>query len=347
MTRDSRAKPTDADRLAFRAAADVCRRGARDLYFASAFLPRAKRDAAHAVYAFLNLVRDAIVSAGEEAGAARLRHRPLNVGAHDACCSSDPLGQRLSLLRERLDELYAGRLELPAPAARSEQQHVLHAFSVASARYQIPREALLDLAEACRAELSVSRYATWASLERYCRSGGGSVARAVGCVLGVTHSGAGELITRAGVAVRLTRILCELKADVADGRVYLPLEDLAAFRYTERELAAGVVNENFRRLMRFEVERARRLYDEAAGGLGWVAGDGSRGAAAIMLAWHRGRLDVIERRGYDVFSRPPTLSRGQKVRALPLAWRLARREPDIEERDVFASRESVPTAAAR
>jgi phytoene synthase len=330
VTRRPRAKPTDADRLASRAAANACRRGAGDLYLASAFLPRPKRDAAYAVYAFLNLVREAITSAGEEAGAARLRHRPLNAAAHggaghDACCSADALGQRLSLLRERLDELYAGRLELPAPAARSEQQHVLHAFAVASARYQIPREGLLDLAEACRADVSVSRYATWASLERYCHGAGGSVARAVACVLGVTHSGAGELITRAGVAVRLTRILCELKADVASGRVYLPLEDLASFRYTERELAAGVVNENFRRLMRFEIERARRLYDEAARGLRWVVNDGSRHAAAILLTRQVFLLDVVERRGYDVFARRPALTWVEKLRALPLAGRLPRR----------------------
>jgi phytoene synthase len=332
VTPGPRARPTDADRLAFRAVAGVCRRDARDLYFASAFLPRAKRDAACAVYAFFNLVREAITSAGEEAGAARLRHQPLNVTAsahagsgHDACCSSDPLGQRLSLLGERLDELYAGRLELPAPAARSEQQHVLHAFAVASARYQVPREALLDFAEACRAELTVSRYATWASLERYCRSAGGSVARAAACVLGVTNSGAGETITEAGVAIRLTRILCELKADVAHGRVYLPLEDLAAFRYTERELAAGIVNDNFRRLMRFQIERARQLYDEAARGLRWVANDGSRHAAALLLTRQLALLDVVERHGYDVFARQPALTWVQKLLAFPMSGRLAKR----------------------
>jgi phytoene synthase len=144
-------------------------------------------------------------------------------------------------------------------------------------------------------------------------------------VLSVTHSGAADYAVKAGVAIRLTGILCRLKADVAQGRVYLPLEDLAQFRYTERELVAGVVNDSFRRLMRFEIERAGRLYDEAARGLRWVVNDGSRTAAAIVLQRHLALFDVIERRGYDVFATPPTLTWVQKLRALPLAGRLALR----------------------
>jgi len=323
---------SEADRLGARAAANVCRRTAPDVYFASAFLPRAKRDAAHALFAFCRLIRDAIDSAGEEAGAAALRHRPLNVASmpsngeasQGSCCSADPLEQRLSLLRDRLDDLYAGQLELPAPAARSEEQHVLHAFSAAEARYQIQRQDLLDFARGCGIGLTVRRYATWASLERDCRLAGGAAARAAASVLGVTHSGAGDYATQAGVAIRLTSLLCQLKADVGQGRVYLPLEDLAQFRYAERELAADVASENFRRLMQFEIERARRLYDEAAGGLRWVVNDGSRLAAAILLARHMALLDAIKRQGYDVFSKPPVLTRAQRLRALPLAWRLAR-----------------------
>jgi phytoene synthase len=344
----------DADRLAFRASAGVCRREAGDVVFASAFLPRAKRDAVHAVYAFFRLVRQAVESAGEEAGAARLRHVPLSAlttgtfdeTGHGSCCSGDPFQQRLSLLRERVEDLYAGRLELPTPSARSEEQHVLHAFAVASARYQVPRQDVLDFAEGCRGGLTVRRYATWRSLEAHCRLAGGAAARAALCVLGVTHSGAAEYAAKAGVAVRLTRMLCGLKADAAAGRVCLPLEDLAAFRYTERELAAGVVNESLRRLLCFEVDRARRLYREAAEGLPWVANDGARLAGAILLAWHWRLLDVIERHDYDALSRVPALTRGHKLRALPIAWRLARRRPDAARGQVPTPPGAAPTATA-
>jgi len=322
----------EADSLAFRAARLVCRRHAEDLHFAAVFLPPAKRDAACAVYAFCRMIREVVRSAGAGGGprsaAEQLRHRPLaavaaNPGPSGGCCTSHPLDQCLSLIRERMDDLYARRMELPAPQGRSPEHHVLHALSLSVARFQIPPEYFLEFAEGCATELTVPRYATWGALERYCLRSGGSLAKLAACVLGVTHSDAGVTAAKAGVAIRLTRILCDVKADVAAGTVYLPLEDLANFRYTERELAAGVMTDRFRDLMRFEVERARRLYREATDRLRWVA-MGSRFAPAAVLAWYSGLLDDVERQRYDVFSRRPALTGGDRLRRLPFAWRLAR-----------------------
>jgi phytoene synthase len=342
--RDAHVDPADA--LAFRAAREVCRRHAGDLYGASAFLPRPKRDAAYAVYAFGRMIRDALGADEDDsfAGAAGLRHRPLGAVRipHAAaarrpsgmtvgdCCSSNSLDQRFSLFRDRLDELYEGRFELPSPAARSEEQHVLHAFAATARRYQIPRRYFHDLAEGIRKDLTVFRYATWGSLERYCQHAGGAGGAIAGCVFGVTNSDAAEFALQAGRAIRLTGILCDLGSEAAAGRIYLPLEDLAAFRYSERELVAGVVNENFRRLIAFQVARVRRLYREAVDGLCWVAGDGSRLAAATILAWQGGLLDALEKEGYDVFARRPALGAAEKLRRMPLAWRLARRRPDAK-----------------
>ena len=325
-----RATPTDpADALAFRAVREICRRHATEFYFASAFLPRAKRDAAHAVYAFCRMIQEAVEISGEELhGAAAMRHQPLGAGGSDTCCSSHPLDQRVALLRDRLDDIYEWRLELPAADARSEAQHVLHAIGVAARRFEIPRPYFIDLAESVRTDHLVTRYATWASLERYCRQSGGAAAMAAACVFGLTNSGASEHAMGLGVAIQLTRILRDIGPDWTRGRVYLPLEDLARFCYAERDLAAGVVNDNFRSLMRFEVARARQLYREAAEGLCWVAGDGSRLAAATVTVHWSGVLDAIERQGYDVFTRAARLTAGQRFRRLPLAWRLARRRSD-------------------
>ena len=271
------------------------------------------------------MIHEAVESAAEEHGAAAMRHRPLGVGG--GCGSSDPVEQRLELFRDRLTELYDGRLELPSPPGRSEAQHVLHAFSHSVRRFEIPRQCFLDIAAACRADLLVSRYATWASLERYCRQSGGAAAVAAGCVLGLTHSDAVLQVQTLGIAVRLTNILRNLKADVAAGRVYLPLEDLAAFKYGERDVVAATVNDNFRRLIAFQVDRARRLFREAAEGLRWVAGDGSRLAAATLTVQQAAVLDAIERADYDVFRGRIELTPARKLRQLPTAWRLARRGP--------------------
>jgi phytoene synthase len=291
------------------------------------------------LYAFCRMTREAIdvPHADGTAGAWQMRHRPLGGNAPSSCCSSQPPDQRLSLFRERLDDLYQRRLELPSPPARSPAQHTLRAVGLTVHRYQIPKQYFLDLGEGCRRDLLVTRYPTWASLERHCYDVYGIVVLMMSCVFGVTSSGAAEHAIKIGIAMRLTSILRDLKPDLARRRIYLPLEDMAAFRYSERDLAAGVVNDNFRELMRFEITRARRLYHEGAEGLCWVAPDGAQFAAATMAVGHSAILDAIERRGYDVFSGRAALSTAQHLRRLPLAWRLARRRPDARLPEVFST----------
>jgi phytoene synthase len=242
---------------------------------------------------------------------------------------------RVALLRERLEEIYDGRLELPRPESRSEPQHALHAFARSVRRYEVPRQHFVDLAEALRRDQVVARYATWTSLERHCQQTAGSVALALSAVFGVTHSGAGDYALKLAAAMRLTAILRDLKADRDRGTVYLPLEDLARFRYSERDLAQSTVNENFRALVRFEIGRARQLFRDGAEGLCWLGDDGSRLAVSVLTATAAALLDAIERRGCDVFTRTPVLSAGQKLRRLPVAWSLSRRRPGERLPNVF------------
>src|SRR5579862_6718992 len=104
----------EADELAFAAARAICRRHARSFYFSSAFLPKLKRDAAYAVYAFCRMIDDAI-----------------DQPAH----SSVPLAARLEMLGDRLNDVYAHRLELPAVESRDEAQHALRALEMTVQRY--------------------------------------------------------------------------------------------------------------------------------------------------------------------------------------------------------------------
>lgn len=306
---------------AFAAARLICRRHARSFYFASAFLPRAKRDAAYAVYGFCRMVDDAIDQPGGEEDAP-----PAPAGS--SCCSSDPLQARINAFRNLLDEIYQNRLLLPLPQYRREHHHAMHAFALTVRRYDIPQQYFIDLAEGCRMDLSVSRYATWSALENYCYHVAGVVGLIMSCVFGLTHSDAKRYAVMMGNAMQLTNILRDVKEDWNRGRIYLPLEDMARFRYSERDLARGVVNDCFRELMRFEIARARQMYTDASQGLCWLAGDGSRLTASAMSVLYAGILNAIERRKYDVFSRRAHLSFAEKLARLPRAWRLARREID-------------------
>src|SRR5688572_18142222 len=161
-----------ADAAGFAAARAVCRRHATSFYLASIFLPNAKREAAHAVYAFCRMIAEAFDQIDEDIEGARgLRHHPAVASPVGGCATCGPTGSldaRLATFRERLDDIYAGRLELPMPESRSEPQHALHAFARTADAYEIPKQYFMDLAEGCRMDLTVARYATWSALERYC-----------------------------------------------------------------------------------------------------------------------------------------------------------------------------------
>jgi 15-cis-phytoene synthase len=105
--------------------------------------------------------------------------------------------------------------------------------------------------------------------------------------------------------------------------VYLPLEDLARFGYTERDLASGLVDERFVDLMRFEIGRARKLYEIADEGIAYIP-RGRRFPVVVARELYAAILDRIEAQGYDVFSRRAQVSRPGKVM---VAARCAARDP--------------------
>jgi phytoene synthase len=239
--------------------------------------------------------------------------------ASDGCCSGDVA----PLVRSRIEAMYDGALELPLPQFRDDTQKTLAAVQEVVRTYQIPLQRWLDLLDGVVADAGVRRYATWRSLERHCLQTGGSVAVIVAGVLGVTSSDVG-FAEKNGIAARLTNILANLKADLQADRIYFPIEDLARVRCTERELLARRASDPVRELIRMEVERARRLFADGAGELRWLAGDGSRMAAATFVAMQTAVLDAIERAGFDVFTADLRLSAARRLRQLSVAWRLAR-----------------------
>ena len=105
-----------------------------------------------------------------------------------------------------------------------------------------------------------------------------------------------------GVALQMTNILRDVGEDLQSGRVYLPQSELQRYGISPHDLQAGRVTERWRDFMRFQINRARRLYDEAWPGIRLLHPDG-RMAIAAAATLYRGILAVIERNDYDVFSR--------------------------------------------
>jgi phytoene synthase len=279
---------------------DVCRRRFPQLFFWSHFIPQPKRDAARSLFAFVDLI-----------------HKTFEA-------EDDHADERLALLRNRLKEMYDERLELPEPQFRNQTQQQLAAAAQVIHQFDIPQQYLLELAEGCRADSLVRRYATWSALGRQLDRTAGVVGRMVLCVLGARHSDAADHAALLGNAMRMTDILCAVRQDrERDGRIYLPLEDLARFRYSERDLAAGVVNDAFREMMRIEVGRARQLFRDGSDGIAWLADDGSRLAVSAIVVSRMALLDAIERQKFDVLSRRPAVGRLEVLAHLPAVWRMA------------------------
>jgi phytoene/squalene synthetase len=328
MRQPSSSRAADPSMIA--AVSQACRRMAPEAHVATAFLPTSKRLAARAVIAFFAMIRDAISTPGQWQG---------------GCASSAGgaiLEQGYSLLLERIDELYESDPNHRPGYDRGEAQQILQAVAHAVARYQVSKAHFRGFAQGCRDDATVMRYATWSALRAHCQRMGGSVARALGSVLGFTNSAVAEDFEQLGTAARLIGLLRDLRSDVARNQLYLPLEDLARFQVSQSELTAWHLSDRLGGLLRFEVARAWNLLGIGCEAIGWMAGDGSRMAASIVAVRYAALLRAVERPGnYDAL--PARRRQRRRMAALDLrllatAWRLARRKPGRPLPDLLGSR---------
>jgi phytoene synthase len=167
--------------------------------------------------------------------------------------------------------------------------------------FDLPRDPFADVIDGVAMDLETRRYQTFADLAEYCRR----VASAVGMVciriFGCRDPAARDYALNLGLALQLTNIVRDVKDDLARGRVYLPLEDLAAAGCTIADLEAGRMTDPVRRVIAIECRRAREYYQRAIA----VRPEQDRRrlvAAEIMRAVYFETLRRVERRGYDVFS---------------------------------------------
>ncbi|MEO8392138.1 MAG: squalene/phytoene synthase family protein, partial [Chloroflexota bacterium] len=126
-----------------------------------------------------------------------------------------------------------------------------------------------------------------------------------------------------GVALQMTNILRDVGEDWQAGRLYLPQEELAAFHLTEADIGRGQSGARWRDFMRFQIERTRRLYDEAEPGIAMLNPDG-RFAISAAADLYRAILTDIEAHDYDVFSRRAHIGAVGKLARLPRIWRKSR-----------------------
>ena len=189
-----------------------------------------------------------------------------------------------------------------------------------------------DMIEGQRMDLYRSRYETFEELKLYCYRVAGTVGLMTTPVMGVDDTARTapwdvyqnrkmdptEQAIALGIANQITNILRDVGEDARRGRIYIPLEDLKRFNYTEDDLFNGVVDERWRELMRFQIRRAHTFFEAAESGISALSLD-ARFPVWTALMLYRGILNVIERNGYDVFSKRAYVSGPQKLTYLPIA----------------------------
>jgi phytoene synthase len=186
-------------------------------------------------------------------------------------------------------------------------------------QFDLPRQAFEDVIDGVAMDLDTTRYQTFDDLFEYCRR----VASAVGLIciriFGCRSERASEYAINLGVALQLTNILRDVKDDLTRGRVYLPLEDLAACGCTVGDLESGVISEPLRRVIAFECRRARHFYQRAIEAR--PPGDRRRLVAAeIMRAVYFATLRRIERSNYDVWTASVRLGRPRQAMIALKEW---------------------------
>jgi 15-cis-phytoene synthase len=263
----------------------ITRREARNFAWGIAVLPRPKRLAVAALYAFARRVDD-IADDGER-----------------------PVEER----RQGLEACRAAVESLPeAPA----DDAVLVALADAATRYPVPRDALADLVRGGLMDAEKARYASWEELREYCRCVAGAVGLACTAVYGPTDAAAARPRAEAlGLALQQINIMRDVAEDWRLGRVYLPEDELARFGVSEADIAAGRIGPEWHALMEHQGRRADELMREGLGLLPLL----DRRSALCVRAFagiYRGLLVQMRGRGYDVFSRRPQLSTLGKVRAV-------------------------------
>lgn len=271
----------------YRLCEQITRTRARNFYFSFLPLPRPKRRAMCAIYAFMRYCDDL---------------------ADDAAVEDRPA--QLAAWRASLQRLDGGD---------TSAHPMMLAFYDTLQRYKIPLEYFHEVITGAEMDLTIRRYATFEDLYRYCYR----VASVVGLtclkVYGYCDDAALDLGEKCGIAFQLTNILRDVREDAAEGRIYIPQEDLDRFHCTEESLASDTLPACIRPLLEFQAQRAQDYYEESLPLVKLTDRDSQASLSAMICIYH-GLLRRIRSCDYDVFSQRVSIPTAAKLAIAARCW---------------------------
>ncbi len=255
-------------------------------YYAFLFLPKPRRAAITAFYAFCREVDDVVDDAVDMGVAAT----------------------KLAWWQAEVAKAYAGTPTHP----------VMRALMPLAADYKIEERHLQAVIEGCQMDLAQTRYLDFIALQRYCHLVAGVVGEVAANIFGQTQAQTTAYAHKLGQALQLTNIIRDVGEDALRGRIYLPVNELQQFEVKAHELLKRNYSDQFTALMKFQAARAHTLYDEAFALL--PAEDRRTQKPGLMMASiYRTLLREIERDNFQVLHQRVSLT---PLRKLWLAWRV-------------------------
>lgn len=243
------------------------------------FLPKKKRDAVYATYAFCRFVDDVV----------------------DESPGSDVV-ENIAKWEDELARCYDGKPTRP----------ITFALADTVSRYPIPQSAFAGLIEGCRQDLVKNRYATFDELMGYSELVATTISTMSLAIFGYDDDAAVARGRDLATAFQMTNILRDVGDDIQKNRIYLPADEMARFGVSEDDLRASRVTPEFVELMRFQVARVREHYHRAEALLDLIEPD-CRRCTCLMGAVYYEVLNRIEERHFAVFGERIGLSTAEKV----------------------------------
>ena len=254
-------------------------------YYSFLFLPRQRRRAITALYAFCREVDDVV----------------------DETSDAQLAATKLAWWRQEVGLLFAGKPQHPVSKAL---QPAIAAYGISAAR-------LNEIIDGMQMDLTQTRYLDFAALERYCYHVAGVVGMLAAGIFGYGDARTLDYARSLGTAFQLTNIIRDVGEDARKNRIYLPIADLQQFGVGAADLLQARHSDAFVALMRFQAARARRFYDEARAALPRADRRAQR-PGLIMAAIYAALLDEIERDGFQVLRGRASLT---PLRKFWIAWK--------------------------
>lgn len=267
----------------------IARQTGRNFYYSFLVMPREKRAAMCAIYAFMR--------------------------------RSDDIADGAPNPSVALDGLRRWRAQVDAALnSGAASEPILPALADTVRRYRIPQRHFHELLDGTEMDQTTTRYATFDELYQYCYRVASAVGLVVLPIFGCKDEAALVPAEACGIAFQLTNILRDVQEDAQMGRIYLPGEDLRRFGVSEDDIMNSRATTQFLELMEFEAGRARGFYEKARPLLEMIDTD-SRGTLAVMITIYGGILRKIEESNFAVFERRIRLSTAEKLWIVGKNWR--------------------------